>query len=198
MRISRPPSCPSHPAKADWTDLHVVGKTLGGVLLSLLMPYVTHRHVCSPVVTVREDRAQGAAAHRRERVTTGGCGAAGDRCAARRAHGAGRADECRAPAADAARVGDAQALVVEADEEAAASTDFYQVTRIIKDRLEPDQRAAIIEMLWEVAYADGEVHDYEANLIRRVAGLLHVEDRDAGEARRRVLQRSMGKPPESA
>jgi uncharacterized tellurite resistance protein B-like protein len=95
-------------------------------------------------------------------------------------------------------VGDAQALVVEADEEATASTDFYQVTRIIKDRLEPDQRAAIIEMLWEVAYADGEVHDYEANLIRRVAGLLHVEDRDAGEARRRVLQRSMGKPPESA
>jgi uncharacterized tellurite resistance protein B-like protein len=94
-------------------------------------------------------------------------------------------------------VGDAQALVVEADEEAAASTDFYQVTRIIKDRLEPDQRAAIIEMLWEVACADGEVHD-EANLIRRVAGLLHVEDRDAGEARRRVLQRSMGKPPESA
>jgi Tellurite resistance protein TerB len=195
MRISRPPSCPSHPAKADWTDLHVVGKTLGGVLLSLLMPYVTHRHVCSPVVTVREDRAQGAAAHRRERVATGGCGAAGDRCAARRAYGAGRADECRAPAADEARRR-GRTGAGRRGGRAAASTDFYQVTRIIKDRLEPDQRAAIIEMLWEVAYADGEVHDYEANLM--VAGLLHVEDRDAGEARRRVLQRSMGKPPESA
>ena len=95
-------------------------------------------------------------------------------------------------------VSNAQALFVEADEEAAASTDFYQVTRIIKDRLEPQQRATIIEMLWEVAYADGEVHDYEANLVRRVAGLLHVEDRDAGEARRRVLERSMGKPAASA
>jgi uncharacterized tellurite resistance protein B-like protein len=95
-------------------------------------------------------------------------------------------------------VDEALTLVEEADKEAAASTDFYQVTRVIKNRLEPDERASIIEMLWEVAYADGEVHDYEANLIRRVAGLLHVEDRDAGEARRRVLERRMGKPPASA
>jgi hypothetical protein len=42
------------------------------------------------------------------------------------------------------------------------------------------------------------VHDYEANLIRRVAGLLHVEDRHAGEARKRVTERSIGKPPKSA
>ena len=94
-------------------------------------------------------------------------------------------------------VAHAEALFGEADEEAAASTDFYQVTRIIKDRLEPQQRATIIEMLWEVAYADGEVHDYEANLIRRVAGLLHVEDRRAGEARRRVAERSPDKPRKS-
>jgi uncharacterized tellurite resistance protein B-like protein len=94
-------------------------------------------------------------------------------------------------------VTNAQALFVEADEEAAASTDFYQVTRIIKDRLEPQQRATIIEMLWEVAYADGEVHDYEANLVRRVAGLLHVEDRRAGEARRRAAEHSADKPRKS-
>ena len=86
-------------------------------------------------------------------------------------------------------VEDAEALVDEADEAAIASTDFYQVTRVIKDSLAADQRAGIIEMLWEVVYADGKVHDYEANLIRRVAGLLQVEDRDAGEARKRVSER---------
>lgn len=92
-----------------------------------------------------------------------------------------------------ARLGveDAEELVDAADAEAAASTDFYQLTRVIKDSLAADQRVGIIEMLWEVAYADGEVHDYEANLIRRVAGLLHVEDRDAGEARKRVSERSV-------
>jgi uncharacterized tellurite resistance protein B-like protein len=90
-------------------------------------------------------------------------------------------------------VEDAERLVDEADEDATASTDFYQVTRIIKNRLEPDARAGIIEILWEVAEADGEVHDYEANLVRRVAGLLHVSDRDAGEARKRVGERRAGR-----
>jgi uncharacterized tellurite resistance protein B-like protein len=94
-------------------------------------------------------------------------------------------------------VADAKALVEEADDEADASTDFYTVTRVIKDRLEVDQRTGIIEMLWEVAYADGEVHDYEANLIRRVAGLLHVEDRAAGEARKRASQRRADNMPET-
>ena len=44
-------------------------------------------------------------------------------------------------------------------------------------------------MLWEVAYADGVLHDYEANLMRRVGGLIYVTDRDRGDARRRVLER---------
>jgi uncharacterized tellurite resistance protein B-like protein len=83
-------------------------------------------------------------------------------------------------------VGNPQALIDEAEIEAAAATDFFGATRVIKDELDADQRDTIIEMLWEVVYADGEVHDYEANLVRRVAGLLHVSDRDAGEARKRV------------
>ena len=81
-------------------------------------------------------------------------------------------------------------LLDEADREAADSTDYYGVTRVLKDRLDEDGRIAIVEMLWEVACVDGEVHDYEANLVRRVAGLLHVPDRDAGEARRRVLKKT--------
>lgn len=89
-------------------------------------------------------------------------------------------------------VEDAVALMDEAEREAAASTDFYQVTRIIKDHLEVERRAAVIQILWEVAYADGKVHDYEANLVRRVAGLLHVSDRDAGDARKRATERSEG------
>ena len=44
-------------------------------------------------------------------------------------------------------------------------------------------------MLWEVAYADGELHDYEANLMRRVTGLLFVSDQESGEARKRALER---------
>lgn len=86
-------------------------------------------------------------------------------------------------------VTDGRALLEVADREAADSTELYGVTRTLKDRLDEAGRIAIVEMLWEVACADGEVHDYEANLVRRVAGLLHVPDRDAGEARRRVLKK---------
>jgi uncharacterized tellurite resistance protein B-like protein len=48
--------------------------------------------------------------------------------------------------------------------------------------------------MWEVVYADGVLDDYEANLLRRVAGLIYVPDRQSGEARQRVINR-LGIPP---
>mgnify|MGYP001344760602 CR=1 FL=1 len=62
-------------------------------------------------------------------------------------------------------------------------------TRVIKDRYDEQERIELIEMVWEVAYADGELHAFEANLLRRLGGLLYVSDRDRGEARKRVLAR---------
>jgi uncharacterized tellurite resistance protein B-like protein len=41
--------------------------------------------------------------------------------------------------------------------------------------------------LWEVVSAAGTLHDDEAQLLRRLAGLLFVADRDSGEARKRAL-----------
>ncbi len=83
----------------------------------------------------------------------------------------------------------AEELIEEGSRAASSSTQLYGFTRMINDSLEPEERAMILEMLWEVAYADGEVHPYESNLVRRVAGLLHVTDRDSGAARKRVVQR---------
>ncbi len=62
-------------------------------------------------------------------------------------------------------------------------------TRALKDAYPPDERVEIIEMLWEVVYADGELHEYEANLLRRIGGLIYVSDRERGAARKRVLAR---------
>jgi uncharacterized tellurite resistance protein B-like protein len=70
---------------------------------------------------------------------------------------------------------------------AAASTQFYEFTRLVNERFSPAERIGLIEMLWAVIYADEVVDDYEANLVRRVAGLIYVSDRDAGEARKRVI-----------
>ncbi|NQU60344.1 MAG: TerB family tellurite resistance protein [Rhodospirillales bacterium] len=67
------------------------------------------------------------------------------------------------------------------------SHQLFAFTRVLKQGFDAGQRQQMIEMLWEVAYADGVVHDYEANLVRRVCGLLHVSDRDSGAAKKRVL-----------
>ncbi|MEQ8357190.1 MAG: TerB family tellurite resistance protein [Kiloniellaceae bacterium] len=82
-----------------------------------------------------------------------------------------------------------RALLQAASERIEQSVEVYGFTREIKNAFSPEQRIEMMEMLWEVAYADGELHDLEASLMRRLAGLLHVTDRDSGLARKRVLGR---------
>jgi uncharacterized tellurite resistance protein B-like protein len=80
-------------------------------------------------------------------------------------------------------------LVAEAERTAEGSVEWQGFTRAIKDGFDHGERVQLIEMLWEVVYADGQLHDYEASLLRRVTGLLYVGDRESGEARQRVLAR---------
>ena len=51
-----------------------------------------------------------------------------------------------------------------------------------------DERAEILRLLWKMAYADGQLHDFEFTLIRRMAALLYVEGPAMSKARRRALQ----------
>lgn len=81
-----------------------------------------------------------------------------------------------------------EALLQEAGERTERS-EVHRFTRAVMDRFSHDERIELIEMLWEVAYADGVLHDYEANLLRRVGGLIYVTERDRGEARKRVMAR---------
>lgn len=82
-----------------------------------------------------------------------------------------------------------ESLLVEAQRRVGESIQLFGFTRIVMARFSYDERVQLMEMLWEVAYADGKLHDYEASLIRRIAGLIHVPDRDNGDARKRALGR---------
>ena len=84
---------------------------------------------------------------------------------------------------------EAEALLQEAEEEADRSNQLFAYTREIQDAFDYDERVELIELLWDVAYADNRLHHLEGNLMRRITGLLHVDDRDSGEARKRVLAR---------
>ena len=91
-----------------------------------------------------------------------------------------------------------EALMANASRKSEDSAELYGFTRTLKDRFSYEERMEMIEMLWEVAYADGELDAHEDSLLRRVAGLLYVEDRDSGRARKTVLEeRAKAGPPVS-
>ena len=67
--------------------------------------------------------------------------------------------------------------------------EIYGLARSIRAETEPDDRIAIMEMAWMVVLADGELHDYESQLMRRLAGLLYVDDIESGRAAKRARAR---------
>lgn len=84
---------------------------------------------------------------------------------------------------------DARTLLRHAEARTQEGAGLFDYVQTIIARCPPDERVWIIEMLWEVVYADGHVADLESNLLRRIGGLLHVSDRERGEARKRVRER---------
>jgi len=83
----------------------------------------------------------------------------------------------------------AAALLDDVEYDAGGSHDLYGFTSVIRRHFDHDERVAMVGLLWEVCYADGELHDFEANLLRRLVGLLYVTDQESGEERRRALAR---------
>lgn len=71
------------------------------------------------------------------------------------------------------------------DEEA---VDLYGFTSVLKRTTDEKERLAIIEMMWEIVYADGHVHEFEDNTIWRVAELLGVSSRDRMTLRHKVAK----------
>ena len=78
----------------------------------------------------------------------------------------------------------------EAETLEAEAPDTVRFTRAIKDAVAYDDRIAVIEALWSVVLADGVREDEENALLRLVAGLLGVTDRDSALARQRVEAQS--------
>ena len=66
------------------------------------------------------------------------------------------------------------------------AVDLYHFTRLLNRTLDEEGRAKIVEMMWEIVYADGRRGELEDNLLWRAADLLGVSPRERIELRRRV------------
>ena len=79
-----------------------------------------------------------------------------------------------------------RALRNDAEQLETESPDTVHFTRAIKEAVDYEDRVGVIEALWQVALADGQRSQEEDTVLRLVANLLGVSDRDSALARQRV------------
>jgi uncharacterized tellurite resistance protein B-like protein len=72
------------------------------------------------------------------------------------------------------------------------AVDFYHFTHLLMRTLDEQGRLRVVEMLWEMAFADGSVSEFEDNMMWRVADLLAVTPRDRIALRREAAGRVVG------
>ncbi|MEQ8665454.1 MAG: TerB family tellurite resistance protein [Rhodospirillales bacterium] len=72
------------------------------------------------------------------------------------------------------------------------SAQMFGFTSAVNRNFSFEQKIGLMETLWEVVLADGIIDSHESTLMRRLAGLLHVPDRDSAVARQRVQARLTG------
>lgn len=77
------------------------------------------------------------------------------------------------------------------------AVDLYRFTSVLNRALPRADRLAIIEMMWRIVYADGDMDELEDNLVWRVAELLGVSSSERIALRRRIAAQSGRKPEPS-
>ncbi|HVV41231.1 MAG TPA: TerB family tellurite resistance protein [Nitrobacter sp.] len=82
--------------------------------------------------------------------------------------------------------GTADKLIASATLVEGEAVDLYHFTSVIMRSLNDEGRLRIVEMMWELVYADGRVSEFEENVVWRAADLLAVPSRDRIELKRRV------------
>ena len=69
-------------------------------------------------------------------------------------------------------------LIDLAKENVEDSTSLYEFTRDINDNFDAAERLKLIESMWKIAYADGNIDKYEEHIIRKVSNLIYVAHSD--------------------
>lgn len=87
---------------------------------------------------------------------------------------------------------DARALVDLAEAEARDAIDYYQFTSLINREFPAEDKVHIVELLWEIAYADATLSAHEQHVIRKIADLLYVPQSAYIAAKLRARERSAG------
>lgn len=86
--------------------------------------------------------------------------------------------------------GTADRLIADATEVEGEAVDLYHFTSVIMRSLDEDARRRIVQMMWELVYADGQVTEFEDNVVWRASDLLGIAQRDRIEMKLAVAERA--------
>lgn len=81
---------------------------------------------------------------------------------------------------------EAEEILADALGHADDAVSMYEFTGLINEHLNQEDKQALLESIWRVAFADGRIDKYEEHLIRRMADLLHLNHREYMQARHRA------------
>lgn len=70
-----------------------------------------------------------------------------------------------------------------AEEQSRSAGSLYEFTSQVDSAFDPDQKKRVVELLWLVAFADGQKDAHEEHMVRKIAGLLHVAHPDFIDAK---------------
>ena len=90
--------------------------------------------------------------------------------------------------------GTADRLIASATKVEGEAVDLYHFTSVIMRSVNEEGRRRIIEMMWELVYADGQVSEFEDNVVWRAADLLGISSRDRIDLKHRVAERQSVTP----
>ncbi len=77
-------------------------------------------------------------------------------------------------------------IIAMAEEEVQGAVSFYQFTHLINKGFSYERKLHVIELLWQVVFADLEMEKHEEYFVRKIADLLHVSHRDMIAAKHRA------------
>jgi len=87
---------------------------------------------------------------------------------------------------------EAATLVELAEAEARDAVDYYQFTSLINREFTAEQKSHIVELMWQVAYADATLSAHEQHVMRKIAELLYVSHGDYIAAKLRAKAAASG------
>jgi uncharacterized tellurite resistance protein B-like protein len=94
--------------------------------------------------------------------------------------------------------GTADRLIADATEVEGEAVDLYHFTSVIMRSLDEEGRKRIVQMMWELVFADGQVTEFEDNVVWRASDLLGISQRDRIELKHAVAARAGGQVKDGA